>query len=151
MTVRDARRLAACLTLVLAMTSGSSRARSLQIAPAPNEIAGRPIVYSAVVDGIIHPVSAEYMIDTLERADLAGAALVVFTLRTPGGLLDSTRAIVSSMIAARTPVAIFVVSVRRPRGLGGFHPHDRRGRRRHVAGHAHRRGPSRRGRRREDG
>ena len=108
MTVRDARRLAACLTLVLAMTSGLSRARSLQVAPSPNEIAGRPIVYSAVVDGIIHPVSAEYMMDTLERADLAGAVLVVFTLRTPGGLLDSTRAIVSSMIASKAPVAIFV-------------------------------------------
>jgi membrane-bound serine protease (ClpP class) len=107
-TVRDARRLAACLTLVLTTTSGSFRARSHQGTVAPNEIAGRPIVYSAVVDGIIHPVSAEYMIDTLEEADLAGAGLVVFTLRTPGGLLDSTRAIVSSMIAARTPVAIFV-------------------------------------------
>ena len=108
MTVRDARRLAACLTLVLAMTSGLSRARSLQVAPPPNQIAGRPIVYSAVIDGIIHPVSAEYMMDTLERADLAGAVLVVFTLRTPGGLLDSTRAIVSSMIASKAPVAIFV-------------------------------------------
>jgi membrane-bound serine protease (ClpP class) len=108
MTVRHARRLAACLTLVLVMTSGSSRPRSLQTAPSPHEIAGRPIVYSAVVDGIIHPVSAEYMMDTIERADLAGAVLVVFTLRTPGGLLDSTRAIVSSMIASKAPVAIFV-------------------------------------------
>ena len=93
---------------MLAMTSGSSRARSRQVAPAASETAGRPIVYSAVVDGIIHPVSAEYMIDTIERADLAGAALVVFTLRTPGGLLDSTRAIVSRMIASKVPVAIFV-------------------------------------------
>jgi membrane-bound serine protease (ClpP class) len=32
----------------------------------------------------------------------------VLTLRTPGGLLDSTRAIVSRMIAARTPVIVFV-------------------------------------------
>jgi membrane-bound serine protease (ClpP class) len=70
--------------------------------------AGRPVVYSAVVDGVIHPVSADYMIDTLDRADTAGASLVVFTLRTPGGLVDSTRVIVSRMIAARTPVAIFV-------------------------------------------
>src|SRR5688500_8161062 len=70
--------------------------------------ASAPSVYTAVVDGIIHPVSAEYMIETMDRADLAGAALVVFTLRTPGGLLDSTRAIVSRMIAGRTPVAIFV-------------------------------------------
>ena len=120
MTVRDARRFAACLTLVLAMTSGSSRARSLQIAPSPNDIAGRPIVYSAVVDSIIHPVSAEYMIDTLDRADRAGAALVVFTLRTPGGLVDSTRDIVSRMIAAKTPVAIFVVSVGARAASAGF-------------------------------
>jgi membrane-bound serine protease (ClpP class) len=108
MTARDSRRLTVCLTLVLAMANGWSCARSSQSAPVRSEIAGRPVVYSAVVDGIIHPVSAEYMMDTLDRADRAGAVLVVFTLRTPGGLLDSTRAIVSSMIAARTPVAIFV-------------------------------------------
>src|SRR5215203_4887135 len=108
MTVRDARRLAACLTLVLSMTRGSALARWCQMARSADEMAGRPVVYSAVVDGIIHPVSAEYMIDTLERADRAGAALVVFTLRTPGGLVESTRAIVSSMVAAKTPVAIFV-------------------------------------------
>src|SRR5262245_41530022 len=64
--------------------------------------------YSAVVVGIIHPGSAEYMIETMDRADRASAALVVFTLRTPGGLLESTRDIVSRMIAARTPVVIFV-------------------------------------------
>jgi membrane-bound serine protease (ClpP class) len=97
MTARSARRFAVCLTLALGhvLTSEQTRAQS-------------PIVYSAVVDGIIHPVSAEYMMDTMDRADRAGAALVVFTLRTPGGLLDSTRAIVTRMIAARTPVAIFV-------------------------------------------
>jgi membrane-bound serine protease (ClpP class) len=67
-----------------------------------------PLVYQAVVDGVIHPVSAEYMIATLDRADAAGAALVVFILRTPGGLLESTRAIVSRIIAARTPVAVFI-------------------------------------------
>ena len=101
MTARSSRRLAACLTLALgqALTGVPSRALSR---------ADPPVVYSAVVDGIIHPVSAEYMIDTLDRADRAGAALVVFTLRTPGGLVDSTRAIVSHMIAAKTPVAIFV-------------------------------------------
>jgi membrane-bound serine protease (ClpP class) len=68
----------------------------------------RPIVYSAVVDALIHPVSAGFMIDTMDRADRDGAALVVFTLRTPGGLLDSTHAIVARMLAARTPVAVFV-------------------------------------------
>ncbi|HEY2434037.1 MAG TPA: nodulation protein NfeD [Vicinamibacterales bacterium] len=75
-------------------------------------IAGRagtvPIVESATVDGIIHPVSAEFMRGAIAKADADGAALVVFTLHTPGGLLDSTRDINNAIISARTPVAVFV-------------------------------------------
>ena len=67
-----------------------------------------PVVYSAEVDSIIHPASARYMIDTIDRADQANAALLVFTLRTPGGLVDSTRDIVTKMIAAKTPIAVFI-------------------------------------------
>ena len=70
--------------------------------------AATPVVLSAEVDSIIHPVSAEYMMEVISRADAEGADLVVFTLRTPGGLVESTREIVSKMIAARTPVAVFV-------------------------------------------
>jgi membrane-bound serine protease (ClpP class) len=60
------------------------------------------------VDGIIHPVTAEFMTGALDHADAIGARLVVFTLRTPGGLVDSTRDIISKMIAARTPSVIYV-------------------------------------------
>jgi membrane-bound serine protease (ClpP class) len=68
----------------------------------------KPLVYSAVVDALIHPVSSEFMVETMAKADRDRAALVVFTLRTPGGLLDSTRTIVTSMLGARTPVVVFV-------------------------------------------
>src|SRR4051812_25213656 len=67
-----------------------------------------PTVYTAEINGIIHPVVAEYVSETIRRADAAGAALVVFTLRTPGGLVDSTRDINNAIIRARTPVAVFV-------------------------------------------
>ena len=67
-----------------------------------------PLVLSATVDAIIHPVSAEYMIGTIARAEAEHAELVLFTIRTPGGLVDSTRAIISRMIASRVPVAVFV-------------------------------------------
>ena len=67
-----------------------------------------PVIYAADVDSIIHPVSAEYMIETMDRADRDGASLVVFTLRTPGGLVDSTRDIITHMLAAKTPVVVFV-------------------------------------------
>ena len=70
--------------------------------------AERPSVYVADVDSIIHPVSAEYMIETMARADRESAALVVFTLRTPGGLVESTRDIITHMLAAKTPVVIFI-------------------------------------------
>jgi membrane-bound serine protease (ClpP class) len=83
-------------------------ARALVLLDASASARADPVVYAAAVDSIIHPVSAEYMIETLDRADQAGAALVVFTLQTPGGLVESTRQIISRMIAGKTPVAIFV-------------------------------------------
>jgi membrane-bound serine protease (ClpP class) len=86
---------------------GLGSALAVAQSQAPSE-SGAPVVYAAEVDGIIHPVSAEYMIATMDRADRAGATLVVFTLRTPGGLLDSTRDIITHMLASKTPVAILV-------------------------------------------
>jgi membrane-bound serine protease (ClpP class) len=68
----------------------------------------RPVVYSAVVDALIQPVSAEFMVETMNRAARDRAELVVFTLRTPGGLLDSTRVIVQHVLASKVPVAVFV-------------------------------------------
>ena len=46
-------------------------------------------IYTAEIDGIIHPVAAEYVAEVIAKADADKAALVVFTLRTPGGLVDS--------------------------------------------------------------
>jgi len=67
-----------------------------------------PVAYLAEVDGIIHPVSAEYVRGAITEADAAGAAVLILTLRTPGGLVDSTRDINTAIIAARTPVVVFV-------------------------------------------
>ena len=74
----------------------------------PSPPATTPVVYAAEVDSLIHPVSAEYIVQTIDRADAARAALVVLTLRTPGGLVESTRDINSRMIAAETPVVVYV-------------------------------------------
>jgi membrane-bound serine protease (ClpP class) len=67
-----------------------------------------PIVYVAEIDGIIHPVATAYVRKTIADADAAGATLVVLFLRTPGGLVDSTRDINTAIIQAKTPVAVFV-------------------------------------------
>ena len=71
----------------------------------------QPSVHPAFVaewDGIIHPVTVEFIKGAIERADAAEAAILVITLRTPGGLVDSTRDINTAIIGAKTPVAVFV-------------------------------------------
>ena len=94
--------LVACwATASLLVSSAAARQES----PAESR---RPVVYSAVVEALIHPVSAEFIEQTIERADADDAALVVLTLRTPGGLVDSTRSINTSIINADTPVVVYV-------------------------------------------
>lgn len=57
---------------------------------------------------IVHPVAAEFLAEELEVADAAHAAALVIELDTPGGLLDSTRAMSEAMLAAKTPVIVWV-------------------------------------------
>jgi membrane-bound serine protease (ClpP class) len=78
------------------------------VSPAAAAPAAPPRVLVAHVDAIIHPVSAEFMLDVISRADAEHATLLVFVLETPGGLVDSTRTIVTKMLASRTPVVVFV-------------------------------------------
>ena len=70
--------------------------------------ADRPLVVAAEVDALIHPVSAEFVTQTVTRANANGAAVVVLTLRTPGGLVDSTRDINTSIIESDVPVVVYV-------------------------------------------
>ena len=70
--------------------------------------AGRPLIYVAEVEALIHPVTAEFMSQTIDRADADDAEIIVFMLRTPGGLVDSTRAINTSIIESETPVVVYV-------------------------------------------
>ena len=67
-----------------------------------------PVVHVAEVDALIHPASAEFITQTLDEAGAARADVVVLVLRTPGGLVDSTRDINSAIIESRVPVVVFV-------------------------------------------
>jgi membrane-bound serine protease (ClpP class) len=84
---------------------------TLVSAPLRSQGAAAPAAPRAIVaeyDGIIHPIAAEIVDQAISRADATGAAVTVIVLRTPGGLLESTRTIISRMIAARAPVVLFV-------------------------------------------
>ena len=69
---------------------------------------GPPAVVVAELDGIIHPIAAEYLTGVIDDADSTNADLIVVVLRTPGGLLESTRTIVSRILSSRAPVVVFV-------------------------------------------
>lgn len=99
-------RVVACVAFIVALSA--SVPAGFQPPPAKTEAAPTPLVLSAEIDGIIHPVAAQFVQRTIERAERDGAALVVFTLHTPGGLVDSTRDINNAIIRSRPPVAVFV-------------------------------------------
>jgi len=67
-----------------------------------------PLVHVATVQNVISPVSAEFMVKTLGRAEEAGATCIIFKLDTPGGLLESTRQITKSFLVAEIPVVVYV-------------------------------------------
>lgn len=98
--------LVACASLVARQEPSPAGAGASPGAASPPDQA--PVVVVAEYDGIVHPITAEYFEQAIARAEEARAAAVVVILRTPGGLLDSTRSITSRMIASRVPVVVFV-------------------------------------------
>ncbi len=58
--------------------------------------------------GIVDNVMAEYVAGGLARADQDGAAAVVIELNTPGGALDATSRITSSLLEAPLPTIVWV-------------------------------------------
>ena len=78
------------------------------LAPQDQELfpGGQVIVIS--VDGSINPSSAEYVISGLQHAREHKAECLIIKLNTPGGLLASTRTIVTGLLEADIPVVVFV-------------------------------------------
>ena len=66
----------------------------------------------ATVDGSINPASADYLIQSIDRAEREQAAALLIELDTPGGLVSSTQDIIQKMLNARVPVIVYVT----PRG-----------------------------------
>ena len=57
---------------------------------------------------IISPVTQQYIEEAIDRSESDGAVALVIKLDTPGGLLESTRAIVKRMMNAKVPVIVYV-------------------------------------------
>ncbi len=65
-------------------------------------------VLVATYDGVITPVSAEYLHDALISAQDSGAEALIIRLNTPGGLDPSMRLIVKDITGAAIPVVVYV-------------------------------------------
>lgn len=76
---------------------------SLTVIPAFSQI-----VYSVTIDGTINPASAEYLHKSIKLAGERNGECLILHLNTPGGLLKSTRVMVSDILESKIPVIVFV-------------------------------------------
>ena len=65
-------------------------------------------VYTITVDGAINPATYDYINDAVSAAAEADAECLVIFLNTPGGLLKSTRMIVSEFLNSPVPIIVYV-------------------------------------------
>ena len=65
-------------------------------------------VISLQIDGSINPASAAFIHSGIEKADKENATCLIIHLNTPGGLLKSTRVIVSDILESPVPVVVYV-------------------------------------------
>ncbi len=91
--------------------------------PLPVRAAGtpaQPLVSVVHLDSTIQPVSAWYLERSLHEADQAHASAVLILMNTPGGLLESMRDMVHSILASPVPVIVYVDPSGSRAGSAGF-------------------------------
>jgi len=86
------RHLSLCFAFLLLLAALPARAQVLRLR----------------IDGTIQPIAAERVSRALDAAQSRHAAALLIELDTPGGLLDSTREMVSKIEASPVPVITFV-------------------------------------------
>ena len=71
-------------------------------------LAQTKIIHKITIDGIINPIATEYILESIEKAEEAGAELLIIEMDTPGGLMVSMHDIVKGILGADVPVAVYV-------------------------------------------
>jgi membrane-bound serine protease (ClpP class) len=65
-------------------------------------------VHVITIDGSINPASADLIHSSIQKAISARAECLIIQLNTPGGLLKSTRSIVTDILTSSIPVVVYV-------------------------------------------
>ena len=73
----------------------------------PLLVAGQTVV-SIKIKGAINPVTADFVHEAIEHAYNRKATCLLIYLNTPGGLLQSTRAIVTELLESKVPIIVYV-------------------------------------------
>ncbi|HEU5234709.1 MAG TPA: nodulation protein NfeD [Terriglobales bacterium] len=81
----------------------------------------RADVLRVAVDGTINPISDEYIERGIQQAGRQHAQAVLIEIRTPGGLVDSTRNIISKILASPVPVIVYVYPTGSRSASAGFY------------------------------
>jgi membrane-bound serine protease (ClpP class) len=71
-------------------------------------VADSQTVVAMKIDGTINPASADFIHSGIRKATKEKAECIIIHLNTPGGLLKSTRAIVSDILGSPVPVIVYV-------------------------------------------
>lgn len=79
-----------------------------------------PLVERLVLDDTIQPVSQGTLERAIQIANDKGAAALLIDLNTPGGMLESTRAMVGAMLSSHVPVIVYVAPAGARAGSAGF-------------------------------
>ncbi len=82
--------------------------------------AGQPLVEKLVLSDTIQPVSAGMLERAIAVAQANGAAALLVELDTPGGMLESTRAMAGAILGSRVPVIVYVAPAGARAGSAGF-------------------------------
>lgn len=65
-------------------------------------------ILKITVNAPIHPITSEYIRNTIDRAEEENASLIIMTLNTPGGLDSSMREIIEKILSSKSPIAAYV-------------------------------------------
>jgi membrane-bound serine protease (ClpP class) len=79
-----------------------------------------PTVRLVPLDGPITGPSSQRIVRSIAEADAAGDSLVLIELDTPGGTVDATEDAVKAMLAAKTPIVVWVGPAGARAASGGF-------------------------------
>ncbi len=65
-------------------------------------------IFFIEVEGVINPVSSEFILDSIKTAEELNGECLIILLDTPGGLDENMREIIKAIMSSRVPIIVYV-------------------------------------------